>query len=469
MTVDDLRELARLADDVESHSPDRLGDVHRRIDRARRRRAASAVAVAVAVVFAVAVGSFALGDLTGRTPDPASSHSPRPTGSPSPSGSERPVERFHPAEGTLRLTPRQTVLSYNAVLRQAVAAFDDPDVRVSLWETTCFACPPCDECRTHPRFRALALTTDGYRTTTYLRPHTYNVQSITRIGRDSFLLNDELNARQRLLTTGGRLRPVTMVDERRGTKDADLVFQCDRNLTDPVIGYDKGEAGWCVLDVRTATAAPLPATWVVGRSTGRPTLGQRPWGIEYVYNQAADGYISGGYDRAWWAVPGGRRYADLPKAPSGDVVLSLSDDDTPTYYHWRPWSDRLDISTVPDRSGGLRKVASRPWLPLTRADMSEVGHPKEVGIDPRFARTPDGGLLAWDYGELSHRPGLTVWRADSLTAGQFATVHDAGRRVSDTSRLGLDLTVHDGRIYLDTLVSDDDGRTWTEPVTQWRP
>jgi hypothetical protein len=38
----------------------------------------------------------------------------------------------------------------------------------------------------------------------------------------------------------------------------------------------------------------------------------------------------------------------------------------------------------------------------------------------------------------------------------------------DPPRLGLDIAVHDGRIYLDTLVSDDDGRTWTEPVTTWR-
>ena len=48
-------------------------------------------------------------------------------------------------------------------------------------------------------------------------------------------------------------------------------------------------------------------------------------------------------------------------------------------------------------------------------------------------------------------------------------MYHGGRQVVESSRLGLDLAVHDGRIYLDTLVSDDDGRTWTEPVTTWRP
>ena len=465
MTIDDIRELARLADGVVDQSPDRVAEVHRRIERAQRRRVASVVVAAIVVAIAVVAGSLALGDLTGRSPDPADSHRPQP--SPTLSDSERPTERFRPREGARRLTPRQTVLSYNAVLLRAAAAFDDPDVRVSLWETVCLACPPCPDCRSHPSFRALAVTDDGYLTTTYLRPRQVNVQSITRAADHTFLLNDELNARQRLLSADGRLRRVQMVDKQRSTTDAGLVFQCDRNLTDPVIGYAKGESGWCVLDVRTATASPLPETWVVGRSIARPTSGQRPWGIEYVYSTGA-GPLRG-YDRAWWADAGVRRYAELPRTPLLGAVASLSDDDTPTYYHWPLWSDHVDIFVAPDRSGGLRKVASRPWLPLTRREMGEQGHPKELGLSPHFAQTPDGGLLAWTYGENLARPGLTVWRADSLTHGAFETVYDHGRQVMDPPGLGLDLAVHDGRIYLDTLVSDDDGRTWSEPVTTWRP
>jgi hypothetical protein len=465
VTIDDLRELARLADGVVGQSSDRVADVHRRIDRARRRRRASVVVASVVVAVAVVAGSFALGNLAGRTPDPADSHRPQPR--PTSSGSERPAERFQPKEGARRLTPRQTVLSYNAVLLRAVAAFDDPDVRASLWETVCVACPPCSECRSHPSFRALAVTADGYRTTRYLRPRQLNVQSITRASDHTFLLNDELNARQRLLSVDGRLRPVRMVDEQRSARDPGLVFECDRNLTDPVIGYDKGESGWCVLDVRTATASPLPATWVVGRSMARPTLGQRPWGIEYVY-ASSSGPLDG-YDRAWWADSGRRRYADLPQAPLLGPVASLSHDDAPTYYHWPVWSDHVDMYVVAERSGDLRKVASRPWLPLTRAEMSEQGHPNELALYPQLARTPDGGLLAWSYGTYLKRPGLTIWRADSLTGGAFTTVYEGGRQVVDPPRLGLDVAVHDGRIYLDTLVSDDDGRTWSEPVTTWRP
>ena len=462
MTIDDLRELGSIADGVVSPSPDRVAEVHRRIDSLRRRRTVSVVAASVVVAVAVVAGSLALGNLTSRTPDPADSHRPQP--SPTSSESERPTERFHPKEGARRLTPRQTVLSYNAVLLQAVSAFDDPDVRVSLWETVCLACPPWPGSQTHPSFRALAVTADGYRTTTYRRPHQGNIQSITRASDHTFLLNDELNARQRLLSADARLRQVEMVDEQRSTKDPGLVFQCDRNLTDPVLGYDMGESGWCVLDVRSATASPLPETWVVGRSMARPTLGQRPWGIEYVYPTPR-----AGYDRAWWTDTGARRYAALPQSGMRLPVTSLSRDDTPTYLHWPLWSDHVDIFVVRDRSGGLRKVASRPWLPVTRAEMGEQGHPKELALVPHLARTPDGGLLAWSYREYTTRPGLTIWRADSLTQGAFETVYDGGRQVVESSRLGLDLVVHDGRIYLDTLVSDDDGRTWTEPVTTWRP
>ena len=249
-----------------------------------------------------------------------------------------------------------------------------------------------------------------------------------------------------------------MVDEQRSTKDPGLVFQCDRTVTDKA-----GESGWCVLDVRSATASSLPETWVVGRSMGRPTLGQRPWGIEYVYTTTDN------YDRAWWADAGARRYAKLPRTPQLGAVVSLSVNDTPTYFHWPLWSDHVDIFVVRDRSGGLRKVASRPWLPLTRAEMSQPGHPNVVALHPHFARTPDGGLLAWSYGDELERPGLTVWRADSLSHGAFETVYEGGRQVPVTPVLGLDIAVHDGRIYLDTLVSEDDGRTWTEPVTTWRP
>jgi hypothetical protein len=468
MTVDDLRELVHAADGVDGHSPDRLAEVHRRIDRARRRRAASAVAAAVVVVLALVAGSFALADLTGRTPDPADSHRPQP--SPTRSESERPTVRFQPKAGAERLTPRQTVLSDNAVLLQAVTAFDDPDVRVSLWETTCFACvPPCEGCRPNPTFRALAVTADGYRTTRYLRPRLENFRSITRMSGHTFLLDGGPGFALRLLDTKGRLRTVRMVDEVRRPDDPGLLFQCDRTYA----GGGEFPSGWCVLDIRTATAASLPETFIAtGHSAARPALGQRPWGLDL----SVPYYYYG----AWWADHGVRRYADLPgfgsppQRPTGPPeligqVVSLSDDDTPTYYYWPLWSDHVDVFTVRDRSGGLRKIASRPWLPLTREQMSEVGHPKELGIYAHVVRTPDGGLLAWDYGEFSHQPGLRVWRADSLTSGQFRTVYEGGRQALDTARSDPEITVHDGRIYLDTLVSDDDGRTWTEPVTTWRP
>jgi hypothetical protein len=359
---------------------------------------------------------------------------------------------LHPPKGIKQLTPRQTVQSYNAQMTAAAVSLEDPDVRVSVWSTTCLVCPkPFPDSRFRPEFHALAVTDDAFRTARYIRgPGLAILTSIHSVDRDMFLLSDRSNGVLKLLGTDGALRRVRMVDEPRTPDDERLVIPCG--------GFDQGwGVGWCVLDPATATAGRIPATFIAtGISAGVPVLGQRPWGAE---SMAAPPR------RAWWDDGGVRRYADVPLTDreTFDAVPSLArNEDTPTYLRWRLWSHRLEVFQVEDRSDGLTKVGTRPWLPATHREMGELGHPNEV-LELDYARTPDGGLLAWSYREFGQRPGLTIWRAESLTAGDFETVY-----AGDQLYQGLELTVHDGRIYLGPVVSDDDGRTWAEPVAAWR-
>jgi hypothetical protein len=447
-------ELARRADQAGNPEldVDALIDLGER--RLRRRQVGTVLATSAAVLLVIALvigGATLIGP--SKSTGPIDKPSPNPT--PTPTRTERPHGNLHPPKGLEKLTPRQTVQSYNAQLIGALTSFDDPDVRISVWATACLVCPPMSGGRGPQVFNAIAVTDDGFRTATYLRPHMWILGSILSVGRNTFLLNDTGNGIQKLLSANGTLRRVRMVDETRTPNDPRLVFQCT--------GYPGGAfiGGWCVLDVASATAARLPATFVDnGDSAGDPGLGQRPWGTDVISN----------VDSAWWTDGGVSRYAALPQIGLTKPVPSLlRNDDAPTYVRWRPASShRLDVFRVNDRSGGLTKVASRPWLPLTRLQISDPGHPNEIGISVDYARMPDGGLLAWSYREVTRRSGLTIWRAPSLTAGEFEVVYQGAPWTE--WNLGFDpkVVLHDGRLHLDRLVSDDDGRTWTEQVTSWR-
>ena len=66
-----------------------------------------------------------------------------------------------------------------------------------------------------------------------------------------------------------------------------------------------------------------------------------------------------------------------------------------------------------------------------------------------------------------------VWNelAPSLTTGAFELVYD-GRVGPSSTRLATEWdyvpTVRSGELHLGLLASDDDGRTWADPVTVWR-
>jgi hypothetical protein len=385
-----------------------------------------------------------------RTEQPIDVPSPEPT----PTLTERPEHYIYPAQGTDVLSPRQTVLSYNASLVTATTSLDDADVRLSVWEAVCQICPPRWGGRGQPWYDAMAVTDDGFETATYLPPPWSRIiESITSVGRDTFLI-DESNGDLKLLEADGTLRRVRLVEETRTASDPRLVVRCG--------GFEAGYGdGWCVLDLPTATVAPLSSTYMTnGTSDGDPTLAQRPWGIESRPDLP---------DRAWWDDGGTRRYADLPTTGRVQSVPSLSRGaDTPTYVHWRLWSHQIDVYAVTDRTNGLARVGSRPWLPVSRDDVEEVGHPHDVALGVDYAETPDGGLLAWSSRVNTREPRLTIWRADSLADGEFAVVYRSDVESHDTFDLGLHPVLHDGRIHLDRLVSDDDGRSWTEQAGSWR-
>ena len=440
--------LVQRIDQVDPSHPDvdaLVGLGERRL-RGRQVAAVLGSAAAVLVVIALVIGGATLiGPSKGST-------GPIDKPSPNPIQTERPHGTYHPPEGTKRLNPRQTVQSYNAQLVGALTSFDDPDVRISLWTTRCLVCPGLGFGRGPQSFNALAVTDDGYRTATYLRQDAFNLDSIRRVSRDTFLLYDPNNM-GKLVSADGTLRRVRLVDEARTPDDPRLVYRCGGDDTGPGIG-------WCVLDLPTATAARLPATFTMtGRSAGNPALGQQAWGAE---GMGAPPY------RAWWNDGDIRRTSDL--AHPFQVVPSVTQgEDTPTYVRWPVWSHHLDVFQVTDRAGGLTKIGSRPWLPITRAQITDPTHPKEVGIMVEYARTPDGGLLAWSSWWAARRPGLIIWRAPSLTSGEFEKVYE-GPPYSQWSLAGYrsEVVGHHGRIYLDRLVSDDEGRTWTEQATTWR-
>lgn len=448
MNTQDLQVLARRADEVHGRETTRLGEVHDRIAAVRRRRQLSVAGTLVLLLVAGAATAALALRLRG------DAHPAPPVGpSPSPTRTERPDLRYVAPPGKKGLTLRQTVQSVNARLAGGITLPEDRDVRLSVWFTRCGAC--ADD-HTHGLHWAMALTRDGYRTTRYLRvPGVGNVPDLSSPAPGVFLLGDPANGEYWLLRPQGRPRHVSIVAQRRSVTDPRLVFPC---LTDTAVGgaartsRAAGQA-WCVLDVESATAAPLSTTWAFnGDSFGNPTQGQRPWGL-------TGGLYSGTVD-AWWQDHGTRRTAPLGNYLYVDGVPSLRRNDPPVFARWSYGARSMELFVVEDRAGGLPPPVRRSWLPLSGAETGRAMDPLSVN----YARTPEGGLLAWSSSEAGQDHLLRIWRAPSLLHGAFALVYDS--RATNLER--LDARVEGGRLYLGPLASDDDGRRWSDAVDRWR-
>ena len=407
----------RIADDVEPPPVD-VDAIRSRARAGRQRRTAFVVtAVAAAVIGAGVVVT----DRDAAAPDPARPAPPVPSPAPEPTSSAKPWPKS--------MTPEQVVDRPGALLTTIGVSPDDPDTRISVWSVTCSrTCPE----RGPFSFAALALTTDGYETTTLVRPvfETGVDLHVTTVRPGTFLLVDESNGHEWLVDVDGTQRPVVRVDAEVRPTDPDLWYPCTGGWRQT----------WCSLDPDTATAHEWPEAW--DGSAVRPGLGVLPWGAN------PEPRSTGGTGRleAWWYTAAGRQVRTLARVTRGDYVLGTVPGEMA---YWAvPGTGSVDLYASRD-SGATWTRETRPAPDL-----------RDTYI---VRRSPSGAYLA-----MSPYPDLVVWRAEA-DGGAFREV--LRRQGGGTETTGTGIRVLDGLVVVsgfDTVaVSADDGLTWTE-IRQWR-
>lgn len=439
--MSDLDQFRELADQVRPPSLDSLRETARRRDRRAAVTAATLAATTVALLIA---GMVVVRGLEPTTPHPVS-----PVQTPTEPPTEGPKQPHSPNS----MTPQEVVNAPDADLVIVALAPGDPDVRLSTWTALCHWCPDTPDGRGGslgpPTFTGMALTTDGYETTTYVRPRNPQLAYTVLSPRDDvFLLNDEGNGREWLVDVDdGTERRVARVDSELRPADPRLWFEC---------GIARGDSStWCSLDVDTATAYAWPEAW--SGSAVAPYVGDEPWGWEPPgWSRTSTGTFeddpsnTGTYDdpggtyEAWWDTNGSRQRRPFTTDEMGTIGGS-----TPgelAYWTRRLGSDTLDLHTGRDR-GAVWEVETRAAPGFSR------------GI--QMMRSPDGALLAW-----TEYPRLVVWRAEA-SGGGFRQVHEA----SGPETYGGGLWAQDDVVYANgngsAAVSDDDGLTWTT-IDSWR-
>ncbi|MGZ8737375.1 MAG: hypothetical protein ACXWW7_09455 [Nocardioides sp.] len=422
--MSDLDQLRDLGGQVRPPALDSL----ERVARRRGHRTAGVITAACTAVLLV-VGGGVVANRDDQAAPPVQPVAPTPT--PSPPTSEKPK----PGART-SMSPEQVVNAANATLMTAGMSLEDPAVRLSLWVAQCLDCP-APEGGGHPVFRGMALTTDGYATSTYLRSpfSTREPDLIESPAPDLFLVHDSSNGGAFLIGTDGAVRRVTSLDTPITPSDPRLWFQC-LSATIP------DEPTWCALDPERATSYRVPGSWGNGIDVSRPDAGEEPWGIRSGSSDTLD---------AWWDVDGDRQSRPLPDWRSGSVgVVRNPPGGGPMWWSWPDGSESLDVLVGRDRSA--------PWQVVTRA-----APPVQPDYES-LTGTPDGGLLA-----VRSWPRTKIWRADDLRRGDFSLVYDAGpgpeNEVTDYVRfVGDEMRLMAGAA---TVTSSDDGRTWTN-VSTWR-
>lgn len=423
MTLDQrLGRAARLvADGVEPPMVD--ADEIRARARAVRRRQTSLVAAAT-LAAVVGIGAIVIVDRDEVAPKPVDpAPAPTRTLTPEPTPERDPFPRS--------MTPEEVVARPDALLSTVAVAPEDPDTRLSVWSVGCTR--PCRG-RGPFSFEALALTADGYATTTYVRP-AFEMGGDLHVSTPRegvFLLVDESNGHEHLVHVDGTQRAVTRVSEEIRPTDPRLWFPCT----------GRWRQTWCSLDVDSATAYQWPMTW--DGSAARPDSGDPPWGA----NPEPRATSTTGRLEAWWDTERGRQVRTLARVTQGDYVLGTPPGEMA---HWaRPDADTLDLWSSSD--GGAT------W----QRDSREA-----TGLEGGYLivrRSPTGTIFA-----VSIYPDLVVWRADA-DEGAFEEVYrQPGQPGAETSGAGLwtdgDLVHVSG--FATAAVSADDGLTWTT-VRTWR-
>jgi hypothetical protein len=396
-------------------------EIRARARAVRRRRASLVAAATVTAVVAISAIVVVDRDDAPGPVDPAPSPTRTPTSQPTPRPNAFPRS----------MTPEEVVTRPDAHLSTVAVDPANPGTRLSIWSVSCTR--PCRE-RGPFSFEALALTTDGYATTTYVRP-TFEIGvdlHVTTPREGVFLLVDESNGREHLVEVDGTHRAVTRVDEPIKPDDRRLWFPCSTGW----------RQNWCSLDLDAATAYQWPQAW--DGSAVRPGTGDRPWGT----NPQPRPTSQSGHLEAWWDTDEVRQLTTLADTFSGDYVL-----DTPAgeMAFWaRPGGGTIDLWS--SRDGGVT------WQRDSRA---------APGVTDDYLivrRSPGGAFLA-----VSVYPHLVVWRAGAESGGFEEVYRQPGRPGAETSGAGLwrdgDLVHVSG--FATAAVSADDGLTWTT-VREWR-
>jgi hypothetical protein len=389
--------------------------------RSNRRRRTS-LATAAVVVAVVAAGATVLGRDTS-TPDPVVP-APTPTTTPLP-----PTEKPNPFPRSM--TPEEVVSDPRAQLWTAAVAPDDPDTRMSLWFVQCTR-----PCRGRGPFEALALTTDGFETTTYLRPpFPTGVDLHVSSPQDGvFLVFDQSNGGEWLVDPDGTVRPVSHVASEIRPADPRLWFQC----------AGRWRQTWCSLDPDAATAHVWPRDTWDGSATS-PAGDDLPWGA----NPEPRSTGSSGQLEAWRDTERGRQVRTLAATHRGDYIL-----DTPPgeMAFWARPDGALTVDLYTSRNDGVDWEVDRREAPGLGGDHLQL------------RRSPDGAFLAY----LIY-PRLVVWRAEA-SGGPFQLVYEQPGE-TDVETSGAGLWTQDGLVYANAnataAVSEDDGLTWTTTQT-WR-
>jgi hypothetical protein len=425
------RAARHVADGLNPPAVDPDGIRARARSNGRRRTSLAAAATVVAVVAMGVVGANVLGRDTA-PPDPVEPVPvvPAPV-VPTPTVTALPGPE-KPKPFPKSMTPEEVVNHPSAQLWTTAVAPDDPEVRMSLWFVQCTR--PCRD-RGPFEFTGLALTTDSYETTTYVRPlFPTGVDLYVSTPRDGiFLVFDQSNGGEWLVDVTGTVRPVTHVAREIRPADPRLWFQC--------LGVWRQT--WCSLDPDTATAHAWPMEW--DGSAVSPAVGDRPWGT----NPEPRATSASGQLEAWWDTRDGRQLRTLVATHRGDYILDTPPGDM-AFWAWPDGAHTLELWT--SHNGGT------DW------EVDKRAAPGLNGEYLQMKRSPDGAFLAY----LIY-PRLSVWRAEE-SGGPFRQVYEQPVETG-VQTSGAGLWAQDGLVYASSnataAVSEDDGLTWTT-VQTWR-
>ncbi len=452
----DLDQLRRLSGEVRPPAFESLEQVAGRRDR---RGTVSVALAVVASLVAVMAGGLLMVNPGEDRPEPAP-FVPTPTPTPSPTKpdrTEKPSEKPTHASET-SMSPKEVVLADDATLELTGVSADDPDFRLSKWRATCHWCPQSEVGR--PSFTALAITTDGYATTTYRRaPFESGLERVVSPGPGLLLIVDAANGYEWLVRDDGSITALEHDFDTVPAADPRWWFVCLGSTGHTSAGGalpEDARLTWCVLDPDTDTVHVREGPWegtdfAVGirPSLVSPESADPVWGFQ---DQMDDRLL------AWWLADGTRHHHDLGPSTENGAVLN-SPPGTMSYWSWLKGSNTLRVFTSDDEGSTWRTT-----------DLGLSFRPDDYYFG--LAYTPGGDLVGRQDDAFHHRnpthvgEGLRLWRADFVEGGRFEMVHEA-RSGNDISIGYPTFTVLDDRIWASRLWSDDDGETWVEEAT-WR-